>query len=99
MQIDDFKFRRFRSIHLWVCLGFWASNFGMSSGPQLTRNEKHWRMEITTTGCMGADFEAALQQGNKVSSNVNTKTSSFGWFSLVPRDQLEGIFPQIPVVV
>ena len=52
-------------IHFRKPLDFWASHFGMSSRPQLTRNEKHWRTQITTTGCMGADFE-----GNKVCSNV-----------------------------
>lgn len=63
------------------------------------KKPKDFRVEITTTGCMGSDVEAALQQGHKVCSNANTqvflisipKTLSFGRVLLV--DQLEGIFP------
>ena len=88
-------------IHFRRPLDFWAPNFGMSSRHQLTRNEKHWRTQITTTGCMGADVEAALQKDRKVCSNVSTqgffisipKTSSFRWVSLVACDQPDRTFP------
>ena len=60
-------------IHVWKPLDFWVFNFGMSSHLSSQKTKKHWRTEIPTTGRMGTDFEAALQQGNKVCSNVSTQ--------------------------
>ena len=59
-------------IHFRKSLDLWDSNFGMSSRPQLTRNKKNtgaWRSLQRV--------EAALQQGNKVYSNVTGNTQVF----------------------